>query len=62
MFWGAKISVYFACAIVLYFYGILFCYGVYKVFDLFSDVVYTNIYLVVKSEIKKRNEELIKIQ
>ena len=38
LFLGAKISVYFACDIVLYFYGILFCFGVYGVFDLFSDV------------------------
>jgi len=37
MFWYAKILVYFACVIVLYFYGILFCFDVYRVFDLFSD-------------------------
>jgi len=38
LFLGAKVSVYFACAIVLYFYDILFCFGVYGVFDLLSDV------------------------
>jgi len=32
-----RIHDYFAGAIVL-FYGILFCFGVYKVFDIFSDV------------------------
>jgi len=39
LFLGAQISVYFACDIVLYFYDILFCFGVYEIFDLFSDVV-----------------------
>jgi hypothetical protein len=43
MFWDAKISVYFACDIVLY-YGILFCFGVYGVFDLFSDVVLKHLF------------------
>jgi len=33
-----RIHDHFAGAIVL-FYDILFCFGVYKVFDLFSDVV-----------------------
>jgi len=49
LFLGVKISVYFAGAIVLYFYSILFCFGVYEVFDLFTDVAQKNIYLVVKS-------------
>jgi len=35
LFLDVKISVYFADAIVLYFYGILFCFGVYEVFNLF---------------------------
>jgi len=39
LFLGAKISIYFAGAIVLYFYDILFCFGVYEVFGLFLDVV-----------------------
>jgi len=39
LFLGAKISVYFACAIVLYSCDILFCFDVYEVFDLFLDVV-----------------------
>jgi len=34
LFLGAKISVYFACAIALYFYSILFCFDVYEVFNL----------------------------
>jgi len=38
LFLGAKISVYFACVIVLYFYDVLFCFSVYEVFDLFLDV------------------------
>jgi len=38
VFLGAKISVYFVCVIVLYFDGVLFCFGVYESFDLFSDV------------------------
>jgi len=38
LFLGVKISVYFADAIVIYFYGILFCFDVYEVFDLFLDV------------------------
>jgi len=40
LFLGAKISVYFRDTIVLYFCGILFCFGVYEVFDLFIDVAY----------------------
>ena len=32
-----RILDHFTCAIVL-FYGILFCFSVYKVFDLFIDV------------------------
>jgi len=51
-FLGAKISVYFTCVIVLYFYNFLFSFGVYIEFDFFSNVVKTNIYLAVKSEIK----------
>jgi len=39
LFLGAKISFYFAGVIVLYFYCILFCFGVYEVFYLISDVV-----------------------
>jgi len=38
LFLCAKISVYFAGAIVLYFYDILFCFDAYEVFDLFSDI------------------------
>jgi len=38
LFLGAKISVYLVGVIVLYFYGILFCFGVYEVFNLFLDV------------------------
>jgi len=46
----AKISVYFACATVLYFYRILFCFCVYGEFDLFSYVALKKtIYLLVKS-------------
>jgi hypothetical protein len=48
LFLGAKILVYFAGAIVLYFYDILFCFGVYGVFDLFPDVAYKNIYLAME--------------
>jgi len=38
LFLGVKILVYFASGIVLYFYDILFYFGVYGVFDLFSDI------------------------
>jgi len=55
-----EISVYFARAIVLQFYGILFNFGFYGVFNLFEDVAEFFFYPVVKSEEKKRNETLIK--
>jgi hypothetical protein len=56
MFWGAKISVYYACVIVLYFYGILFCFGVNRVFFFFSRC-WLKIHLFSS---EKWNEELIK--
>jgi len=38
LFLDTKILVYFACVIVLYLYDILFCFGVYGLFDLFSNI------------------------
>ena len=61
LFLGAKILVYFAGFIVLYFSGILFYFVVMSTkYLIYFHMLPKNINLVVKREKKKQNKDLIK--